>query len=109
MVPIQTMASSTEQKELALVSKVELRIALSDSDAKLEAILNTYLPPLLLKLASEHAAVRNKASHDSDFRSLPYCLAVSMDNIAERPTLAHRPEQDCTDQISKTNTQNAPA
>ncbi|KAL8755147.1 MAG: hypothetical protein Q9199_003851 [Rusavskia elegans] len=49
-----------EAKELNLVGKVELRIALAESDAKLESILNTYLPPLLLKLASEHVNVRNK-------------------------------------------------
>ncbi|KAI4242739.1 MAG: hypothetical protein L6R42_010921, partial [Xanthoria sp. 1 TBL-2021] len=49
-----------EAKELNLVGKVELRIALAESDAKLESILNTYLPPLLLKLASEHVTVRNK-------------------------------------------------
>ncbi|KAL8997161.1 MAG: hypothetical protein Q9169_003488 [Polycauliona sp. 2 TL-2023] len=49
-----------EAKELSLVGKVELRIALTDSDTKLESILNTYLPPVLLKLASEHLSVRNK-------------------------------------------------
>ena len=54
-------ASETpEARELSLVGKVELRIALTDSDKKLESILNTYLPPLLLKLASEHTNVRNK-------------------------------------------------
>ena len=62
---IRTMSAassnSPEAKELNLVGKVELRIALADSDAKLEAILKTYLPPLLLKLASEHVSVRNKA------------------------------------------------
>ena len=56
--------SSTEQspeaKELALVGKVELRIALADNDNKLENILKTYLAPLLLKLASPHLSVRNK-------------------------------------------------
>ncbi|OJD31126.1 proteasome component [Diplodia corticola] len=46
--------ASSEERELALVAKVELRIALADSDAKLQSILNTYLGPLLLKLASEH-------------------------------------------------------
>ncbi|KAL8817777.1 MAG: hypothetical protein Q9223_003452 [Gallowayella weberi] len=51
---------STEAKELSLVGKVELRIAMTDSDPKLENILNTYLPPLLLKLASDHITVRNK-------------------------------------------------
>lgn len=51
---------SSETKELSLVGKVELRIALADSDTKLESILKTFLPPLLLKLASEHLTVRNK-------------------------------------------------
>ncbi|KAL8857082.1 MAG: hypothetical protein Q9178_006374 [Gyalolechia marmorata] len=49
-----------EAKELDLVGKVELRIALTDTDARLESILNTYLPPLLLKLASDFISVRNK-------------------------------------------------
>ena len=53
---------TSEAKELALVGKVELRIALTDSDAKLESMLNIYLAPLLLKLASDHASVRNKVS-----------------------------------------------
>ncbi|KAI9849048.1 MAG: proteasome component M29 [Thelocarpon superellum] len=53
-------APSPEARELTLVSKVELRIALADSETKLETILKTYLPPLLLKLASEHLSVRNK-------------------------------------------------
>lgn len=51
---------SPEQRELSLVGKVEMRIALADSDAKLETILGTYLSPLLLKLASEHQSVRTK-------------------------------------------------
>lgn len=51
---------SPESKELGLVGKVELRVALADSDAKLESILKTYLPPLLLKLASDYTSVRNK-------------------------------------------------
>ena len=37
-----------------------MRIALADTDAKLESSLKTYLAPLLLKLASEHQSVRNK-------------------------------------------------
>lgn len=51
---------STEARELSLIGKVEMRIALADSDAKLSTILGTYLAPLLLKLASEHQSVRNK-------------------------------------------------
>lgn len=54
--------NAAEARELALVGKVEMRIALTDTDAKLEAILKTYLAPLLLKLASENVAVRNKVS-----------------------------------------------
>lgn len=50
----------SETKELSLVGKVELRIALADSDTKLETILKTFLAPLLLKLGSEHLSVRNK-------------------------------------------------
>ena len=57
-----TTIETPEAKELALVGKVELRIALTDSDAKLESILTTYLAPLLLKLASDHVSVRNKVS-----------------------------------------------
>ena len=51
---------STEAKELDLIGKVELRIALTESDAKLQSTLGTYLAPLLLKLGSEHLTVRNK-------------------------------------------------
>lgn len=46
--------------ELSLVNKVDFKIALADTDRKLEALLNTFLPPLLLKLASPHAPVRKK-------------------------------------------------
>ncbi|RAH83393.1 proteasome component [Aspergillus japonicus CBS 114.51] len=51
---------SSEARELSLISKVELRIALADSDDRLQTLLNTYLTPLLLKLGSESIAVRNK-------------------------------------------------
>lgn len=51
---------SPEARELSLVSKVELRIALADNDEKLQRLLQTYLAPLLLKLASDSLAVRNK-------------------------------------------------
>lgn len=51
---------STESKELSLLDKVELKIALADSEAKLQNVLNIYLSPILLKLASEHVSVRNK-------------------------------------------------
>lgn len=56
----ESASSSLEARELALISKVELRIALADTDEKLEALLNTYLVPLLLKLGSESLSVRNK-------------------------------------------------
>lgn len=53
-------AQTPDAKELALVGKVEMRIALADSEKKLQDLLKVYLAPLLLKLASEHVAVRNK-------------------------------------------------
>ena len=53
-------SESSEARELSLISKVELRIALADSDSKLQALLQTYLAPLLLKLCSESLPVRNK-------------------------------------------------
>jgi hypothetical protein len=49
-----------EAKELRLVNNVELKIALADSDPKLYKLLGLYLTPLLMKLGSPHAAVRNK-------------------------------------------------
>ena len=50
----------SEQRELDLIGKVELRIALVETQSKLESTLQTYLPPLLLKLASPYLTVRNK-------------------------------------------------
>ncbi|KAL3470662.1 proteasome stabiliser-domain-containing protein [Aspergillus californicus] len=52
--------TSPEARELNLISKVELRIALADTDEKLESLLGTYLAPLLLKLSSDSHAVRSK-------------------------------------------------
>lgn len=51
-----------EARELKLVNTVEMRIALTTSGDKLEAILKTFLAALLLKLGSPHASVRNKVS-----------------------------------------------
>lgn len=53
-------SASPEVKELNLVNNVEMKFALADTDAKFERILSVYLAPLLLKLESEHASVRNK-------------------------------------------------
>lgn len=53
-------SASPEARELSLISKVELRIALAETDQKLQTLLQTYLAPLLLKLSSESLAVRNK-------------------------------------------------
>ena len=57
-----SISTPVEAKELDLVGKVELRIALTDSDKKLESTLKVYLAPLLLKLASNHMSVRNKVT-----------------------------------------------
>ncbi|KAJ5678611.1 hypothetical protein N7462_006855 [Penicillium macrosclerotiorum] len=51
---------SPEARELSLIGKVEFRIAMADTDEKLQSLLQTYLAPLLLKLGSESVAVRNK-------------------------------------------------
>lgn len=47
-------------QELSLINKVELRIAMADTDTKFESALNLYLCPLLLKLASPHQSVRQE-------------------------------------------------
>ncbi|KUI58095.1 Proteasome component ECM29 [Cytospora mali] len=53
--------ASTEQKEVELVDKVNLRILnVANDGPKLGQLLNTYLPPLLLKAGSDHASVRAK-------------------------------------------------
>ncbi|KAM9902890.1 hypothetical protein OXX69_008128, partial [Metschnikowia pulcherrima] len=44
--------------ELELVQKVDLRLALAESETQLETALASFLPPLLLKLASTDANVR---------------------------------------------------
>ena len=55
------MAAPTEQRELELVEKVYFRIlSVANNEEKLQNLLKVYLPPLLLKLGSEHASVRNK-------------------------------------------------
>ncbi|ABN68170.2 predicted protein [Scheffersomyces stipitis CBS 6054] len=46
------------EQELALINKVELRIALASDDSQFESALSLYLAPILLKLASPHAEVR---------------------------------------------------
>lgn len=47
---------------LELLEKVFLRIALAESDDKLEASLNNFLAPTLLKLASRDEEVKNKVN-----------------------------------------------
>lgn len=51
--------SSSSEKELELVNKVELKIILAKDD-KLGSLLGTYLTPLLLKLNSPNEPVRKK-------------------------------------------------
>lgn len=53
--------ASTEQRELDLIDKVNLRILnVANDGTKLTALLKVYLSPLLLKAGSEHASVREK-------------------------------------------------
>jgi proteasome component ECM29 len=56
---IMAASAPSEARELELVGKVEMRIALA-KDEKLESVLKVYLPPVLLKLGSDHQSVRNK-------------------------------------------------
>ncbi|KAJ5347733.1 uncharacterized protein N7506_000986 [Penicillium brevicompactum] len=53
-------SQSPEARELTLIGKVEFRIAMADTDEKLQTLLGTYLAPLLLKLSSDSVDVRNK-------------------------------------------------
>lgn len=46
-------SQSPEARELTLIGKVEFRIAMADTDEKLQTLLGTYLAPLLLKLSSD--------------------------------------------------------
>ena len=73
-----------EQRELALVGKVELRIALADSDTKLQSLLNTYLPPLLLKLASDHEKVRFAVREELSTRYIALLQSVSLLPLADK-------------------------
>lgn len=52
-------AVSTESKELELIEKVDLRLALADTSEKVERNLQAFLAPLLLKLASPYHSVRS--------------------------------------------------
>jgi hypothetical protein len=69
--PNMADVQAAEAKELSLVGKVEMRIALAGSEKKLEDLLKTYLAPLLLKLGSEHVAVRNKVGFFFSCRLVP--------------------------------------
>ncbi|EFW99889.1 proteasome component [Grosmannia clavigera kw1407] len=54
---------STEERELALVDKVDFRILnVANNEKKLQDLLSKFLVPLLLKGASEHASVRAKVA-----------------------------------------------
>ena len=67
---------ASEARELSLVGKVEMRIALAN-DVSLSKTLNTYLAPLLLKLASEFVSVRNKVSSNIFLQATSLDMAVS--------------------------------
>lgn len=68
---------SDAAKELKLLEAVELKVALPDTAAKLEAVLKVYLCPALLKLNSPHEAVRQK--------TIGLCQVISrrLDNLPE--------------------------
>lgn len=49
----------SETQEKSLVDRVDLKLVLAKDDRKFEETLNTFLPPLLLKLASPYQSVRS--------------------------------------------------
>lgn len=56
-------APSPEKRELQLVEKVEFRIlAIANKERELQELLQRYLCPLILKVASDHASVRTRVS-----------------------------------------------
>jgi hypothetical protein len=71
-----------EAKELALVGKVEMRIALASSEKKLQELLNLYLAPLLLKLGSESVAVRNKVRYRASITPTPLPLIAADSDLS---------------------------
>ncbi|KAF4333219.1 proteasome-associated ECM29 like [Fusarium beomiforme] len=55
------MAASTQERELQLLDSVELKILnVANKEKKLHELLQRYLPPVILKAASEHGPVRAK-------------------------------------------------
>lgn len=52
------LVKASMEHELALVERVDLRLALAESDTDLQTALHQFLLPLLLKLASPHPPVR---------------------------------------------------
>lgn len=56
-------ASTAEKRELELLDKIDFRIlGVANNEAKLTALLGTYLCPIILKVASEHKPARDKVS-----------------------------------------------
>ena len=54
------MASSSQQDEMLLLEKVQVRLLAAETDATLSAEIHKFLPPCLLKLASGQEGVRKK-------------------------------------------------
>lgn len=94
---------SAESKELQLIEKVNLRLVLADTPEKFEKDLQTFLPPLLLKLASPHSSARQKV-----FGSLKDILSILSSLKTVKPPVAALIKQvstvettlpDCKDQV----------
>ena len=54
------MAAPTEASELQLLGRVEMKLALAEKPEEMTQTLSIFLCPVLMKLASKHAATRNK-------------------------------------------------
>jgi hypothetical protein len=64
-----------------LLDNVELRFALAESDVQLEKTLNTFLCPMLLKLASPAENVRAKVNYRCPAISLILAITSKISHI----------------------------
>lgn len=98
---MSTPGSSTqlsESKELELVEKVELRLALSDTPEKFEKSLDIFLAPLLLKLASPYGSVRkavlNSLKHVLSRLSSLQNVRLPVEKLVRQAQTFSAPEED---------------
>lgn len=87
-----------ESKELDLIEKVDLRLALADTPEKFEKNLQIFLPPLLLKLASPYHSARTNV-----FNSLKNILSRLSSLTSVKPPVAALIQQAITVETTLAN------